>query len=91
MVATVADDTHNLYLPAIVGLTDLRREDGSPEGDMELIIYNGALRGEIWKGDRIRINTTIINLTTPSAGTRTGGVNNRRRSIYYSRTALNRN
>ena len=26
--ATVADDTHNLYLPAIVGLTDLRREDG---------------------------------------------------------------
>ena len=70
MEATVADDTHNLYLPAIVGLTDLRREDGSPEGDMELIIYNGALRGEVWKGDRIRINLTIINLTTPSAGTR---------------------
>jgi len=68
--ATVADDTHNLYLPAIVGLTDLRREDDSNEDDMELIVYNGALRGEIWEGDRIRINPMIINLTTPAAGTR---------------------
>jgi predicted nucleotidyltransferase len=68
--ATVADDTHNLYLPAIVGLTDLRREDGSTEDDMELIVYNGAMRGEIWKGDRIRIKPTIISLTTSAAGTR---------------------
>jgi len=68
--ATVVDDTHNLYLPAIVGLTDLRREDGSTEDEMELIVYNGALRGEIWEGDRIRINPMIINLTTPAAGTR---------------------
>lgn len=68
--ATVADDTHNPYLPAIVGLTDLRREDGSPEDDMELIVYNGARRGELWEGYRIRGKPTIINLTTPDAGTR---------------------
>ena len=68
--AIVGDDTHNLYLPAIVGLTDLKREDGSPEDDMDLIVYNGAMRGEVWEGDRIRIKPTIISLTTPSAGTR---------------------
>ena len=68
--ATVADDTHNLYLPAIVSLTDLRREDGSQEDDMDLIVYNGAMRGEIWRGDRIRIDPMIVNLTTSAAGTR---------------------
>lgn len=68
--AVVADDTHNLYLPAILKLTDLRRSDSRPENDMDLIIYNGAIRGELWNGDRVRIKPTIINLTTPTEGTR---------------------
>ncbi|MEA1928033.1 MAG: hypothetical protein U9N73_07480 [Candidatus Auribacterota bacterium] len=60
--ATVVDDTHNLYLPALVGLTDIKREDGQVEDDLDLIIYHGALRGEIWEGDRIRIKPSMVNV-----------------------------
>jgi len=67
--ATVSDDIHNLYLPAIVGLTDLKREDGRPEEDLDLIIYNGALRGELWRGDRIRLRSVIVRVTTSQTGT----------------------
>ena len=68
--AVVSDDTHNLYLPAIVGLTEIRRKDGRPEKDLELIVYNGALRGELWRGDRVRLQPLIVNILTPGSGTR---------------------
>ncbi len=67
---TVGDDTHNLYLPALVGLTGIRRADGRAEDDRDLIIYHGAHRGELWRGDRVRLEGTIVNLVTPDSGTR---------------------
>ena len=67
---TVDDDIHNLYLPALVRLTGIRRGDGKPEGDRELIVYHGALRGELWRGDRVGLSGTMVSLTTPGAGTR---------------------
>lgn len=70
MEAVVSDDTHNLYLPAVVGLTEIVREDGRAEDDLELIVYNGALRGELWRGDRVRLQPVIVKITTPGAGTR---------------------
>ncbi len=70
MEGTVGDDTHNLYLPALVRLTGIRRTDGRPEDDRDLVVYHGALRGELWRGDRVRLTGTIVNLTTPGSGPR---------------------
>ena len=67
---TVGDDTHNLYLPAIVGLTEIRRSDGRREDDLELILYHGALRGELWEGDRVRLNSYIVDLAVPGRDNR---------------------
>ncbi|MDP8236485.1 MAG: hypothetical protein P9M08_08875 [Candidatus Erginobacter occultus] len=67
---TVGDDTHNLYLPVLVRLTEIRRGDGQPEADRDLIVYHGAHRGELWRGDRVRLTGTIVSLTTPDAGAR---------------------
>lgn len=49
---TVADDTHSIYMPSILGLEDLNLEGESRPG-MELIIYDGSLRGEYYRGDRL--------------------------------------
>jgi len=67
---TVADDTHNLYLPALVRLTGIKRDDGKPEDDRDLVVYHGALRGELWRGDRVRLQGTIVSLAVPGSGTR---------------------
>ena len=70
LAATVGNDLHNLYLPAIVGLTGIERDDGLAEDDLDLIVYHGALRGELWEGDRVRLKPYIVNLTTPGCGSR---------------------
>ncbi len=67
---TVDDDIHNLYLPALVRLTGIKRADGKPEADRELVVYHGALRGELWRGDRVSLRGTMVDLATPAAGTR---------------------
>jgi len=67
---TVGDDTHNLYLPVLVNLTGIRRADGKPEADRDLVVYHGAHRGELWRGDRVRLRGTIVDLTVPGRGTR---------------------
>ena len=68
--AFVTDDLHNLYLPAIVGLSDVKRAGGRAEEDMELVIYNGAMRGELWRGDRLSFQADLVLLTTPEEGSR---------------------
>lgn len=67
MEGTVGDDTHNLYLPALVRLTGIHRGDGKPEDDRDLIVYHGALRGELWRGDRVRLRGTVVSLITPGS------------------------
>ncbi|MFH1037138.1 MAG: hypothetical protein V1789_00525 [PVC group bacterium] len=68
--AVVGEDTHTLYLPAIVGLRQIERADGRTEDDLELIVYNGALRGELWEGDRVRLRAPLVNLAIPGRETR---------------------
>jgi len=59
----VDDDTHTIYMPSIVRLTHLLL-NGKRSGDLELIIYDGSLRGEFFAGDyleflarRVRVQT----------------------------------
>lgn len=68
--ATVSDDLHNLYLPAVLVITNIRRTDDQPEEDMELFIYHGAVRGELWRGDKLRFQADLVRVTTPQAGSR---------------------
>ncbi len=68
--AVVTDDLHNLYLPAIVGLSDVKRSDGGTEEDMELVVYNGAMRGELWRGDKLDFRADLVLLTTPDKSPR---------------------
>jgi hypothetical protein len=50
VVGQVSDDTHTIYMPPIVKLTHLM-VDGKPGPDLDLIIYDGSLRGEFYQGD----------------------------------------
>jgi len=51
-VGVVCDDTHSIYMPSIVKLTRLVL-NGKRSSDLELIIYDGSLRGEYYEGDYI--------------------------------------
>jgi len=48
----VKDDTHSIYMPVVLTL-DQVTIDGEPHGDLTLIIYDGSLRGEYYRGDRL--------------------------------------
>ena len=49
-VGQVSDDTHAIYMPPILKLTHLL-VDGKKTPDLDLIIYDGSLRGEFYQGD----------------------------------------
>lgn len=49
-VGMVDDDTHTIYMPSIVTLNHLLL-NGKKCRDMDLIIYDGSLRGEFYAGD----------------------------------------
>ena len=63
--ATISSDLHGFYLPAILGLTGIKREDGKELPDLDLIVYHGALRGELFQGDQVRGEADLIEVTTP--------------------------
>ena len=63
--ATVSNDLHGFYLPAILSLTGIRREGGKDLPDLDLIVYHGALRGELFRGDQVRGEADLIEVTTP--------------------------
>lgn len=48
----VVDDTHSIYMPSVLTVARLRL-NGEVRGDMDLIIYDGSLRGEYYRGDRL--------------------------------------
>jgi len=66
----VIDDLHTFYLPAILRLASVRRAAGDPLEDMELIIYHGAMRGELYNGDRVRATGDLVRVETPGEGER---------------------
>lgn len=51
----VKDDTHTIYMPVMLTL-DRVTIDGEEHGDIPLIIYDGSLRGEYYRGDTLFMN-----------------------------------
>lgn len=60
---TVADDTHSVYMPSILGLSELRL-NGEESKERELIIYDGSLRGEYYRGDRLEFVCRRVRVLT---------------------------
>lgn len=59
--ATIDDDTHSAYMPTVLPLTEVTGDD-FPE-KMHLLIYNGGLRGEYLKGNRISARGRLTKVT----------------------------
>lgn len=51
----VKDDTHGIYMPAVLGLEQVTI-GGVPHEDIALIVYDGSLRGEYYRGDNLALN-----------------------------------
>jgi len=60
----VDDDVHSIYMPSILTLTRLA-VDGEKRKDMDLIIYDGSLRGEYYRGDELEFEGALVRVTTP--------------------------
>ncbi len=58
----VADDTHTNYMPPLLPLEDLKI-GGKPADPLPLIIYDGALRGEYFNGDVLKMKARLIEVT----------------------------
>jgi hypothetical protein len=48
----VQDDTHAIFMPPVLGLTDVQ-VNGKPVEDTTLVIYDGSMRGDFFKDDEI--------------------------------------
>jgi hypothetical protein len=55
----VKDDTHGIYMPVLLELKNVKI-DGKDYDDIRLIIYDGSLRGEYAKGDKLAINNARL-------------------------------
>lgn len=73
----VVDDTHSIYMPPILRLSDIRI-NGDKANDTTLIIYDGAMRGDFRNGDRINVKAKPIEVHSP------GGQWNALLSTLYS-------
>ena len=58
----VADDTHTNYMPPLLSLEDLKIE-GETADKLPLIIYDGALRGEFFNGDILKMKARLIEVS----------------------------
>jgi predicted nucleotidyltransferase len=55
----VCDDRHAIYMPSIVQMDNLS-VDGDKSPPMPLIIYDGALRGDLREGDALRCMAMLV-------------------------------
>ena len=58
----VCEDTHAIYMPSVVQLDEvvIDREKRPP---VPLIIYDGAMRGDLRQGDRVRCHGMLVRVT----------------------------
>ena len=56
----VVDDRHTGYLPAIFNLDQVAIDGRRRKQPIDLIIYDGAQRGEYFKGDALRIVSRLV-------------------------------
>ncbi len=62
-VGMVDDDTHTIYMPAIMTLSHLLL-NGKRSRDLDLIIYDGSLRGEFFNGDYLEFTARRVLVRT---------------------------
>lgn len=69
ITGTICDDTHTLYTPSVLKLTDVKVKKGKNNSfdDLTLIIYHTASRGECFEGDEITAEGALVEITTPSS------------------------
>ncbi len=58
----VCDDRHAIYMPSILQMDNLSI-DGEKSPPMPLIVYDGALRGNFRKGDKLRCLGMLVRVT----------------------------
>ena len=58
---TVAENSHSLYVPLVIGLENVYL-NGEKADNIDLIIYDGAVRGEFKKGLRLHIKGRLVNI-----------------------------
>lgn len=58
----VADDTHTIYMPPLLKLEDVKLAQENVSS-LPLIIYDGALRGEFFQGDIVRMNARLVEVS----------------------------
>jgi len=59
----IADDTHTLYMPPFLKLDEVKIA-GVASAPLRLIIYDGALRGEFFRGDLVRCRSRLVRVRT---------------------------
>lgn len=57
----VSDATHTIYMPSIVMLTDAV-VDGGKAPDIPVIMYDGSLRGEFYRGERLGMRAKLVRM-----------------------------
>jgi hypothetical protein len=57
----VAANTHSLYVPVVLRLENVYL-DGEKTDDIDLIIYDGSVRGEFKVGLRLHIRGRLVNI-----------------------------
>ncbi len=65
--AVIADDTHNAFLPIFLGL-DRVEIAGRERPGLALVCYDGSIRGEYRRGERIRFKGRLLKIRTPARG-----------------------
>lgn len=58
---TVIDDRHTPYCPSILTLGDVVI-DGRERESIDLVIYDGSLRGEFYNGDRLHVTSRLVTI-----------------------------
>lgn len=61
VTGTIADDSHNAYLPIVLELKDVLL-DGKERENLKMICYDGSIRGEYWAGERIRVEGRLLKI-----------------------------
>jgi predicted nucleotidyltransferase len=58
----VGDDTHTIYMPSFLTLENVKGK-GRSYPFLPLIIYDGALRGEYFRGDILQMNARLVEVS----------------------------
>jgi len=67
---TVSDETHSVYTPTILGLSDVvikkiaEKSTRGGLGNLKLIIYHTATRGECFEGDHIKAEGALVEVSS---------------------------